>query len=160
MSGNKFLTRHVKVYLNVLKKVEKKANALDEQLKQSALNELLISKLKCLSILNEVEMSCNNKLNYVQKMNFFTEQMELVSEETDKINKLVRDIKSNNYILTTTNKMVIDVFLSLENNIKEQLLLSASLGDELKSETLYTDSQIKDFVVNVPDDIKDGIIGK
>ncbi len=56
--------------------------------------------------------------------------------------------------------MVIDVFLSLENNIKEQLLLSASLGDELKSETLYTDSQIKDFVVNVPDDIKDGIIGK
>lgn len=47
MSGNKFLTRHVKVCLNVLKKVEKKANALDEQLKQSALNELLISKLKC-----------------------------------------------------------------------------------------------------------------
>lgn len=66
-------------------------------------------------------MSCNNKLNYVQKVNFFTEQMELVSDEIDKINKLIRELKGNNYIPTTTNKMVIDVFLNLEDNVKEQL---------------------------------------
>lgn len=41
MSANRFLTKHVKIYLNVLKKVEKKVNGLDGQIKQSALNELL-----------------------------------------------------------------------------------------------------------------------
>lgn len=150
----KVLINHIKVYLRVLKRVKKISDTKEDLIKHSAMNEILISKLRSLEIINQVNLMGMESISCVERLNFFTEKMQIILDETNKMNIMLNQIKKGEYSGLVTNQMVIDVFNDLEEDIKQQLLLGVEIENIQSSQSVYIDDSIKDFILHSKENLK------
>lgn len=150
----KVLINHIKVYLRVLKRVKKISDTKEDLIKHSAMNEILISKLRSLEIINQVNLMGMESISCVERLNFFTEKMQIILDETNKMNVMLNQIKKGEYSGLVTNQMVIDVFNDLEEDIKQQLLLDVEIENIQSSQSVYIDDSIKDFILHSKENLK------
>lgn len=150
----KVLINHIKVYLRVLKRVKKISDTKEDLIKHSAMNEILISKLRSLEIINQVNLMGMESISCVERLNFFTEKMQIILDETNKMNVILNQIKKGEYSGLVTNQMVIDVFNDLEEDIKQQLLLDVEIENIQSSQSVYIDDSIKDFILHSKENLK------
>lgn len=150
----KVLINHIKVYLRVLKRVKKISDTKEDLIKHSAMNEILISKLRSLEIINQVNLMEMESISCVERLNFFTEKMQIILDETNKMNVMLNQIKKGEYSGLVTNQMVIDVFNDLEEDIKQQLLLGVEIENIQSSQSVYIDDSIKDFILHSKENLK------
>lgn len=150
----KVLINHIKVYLRVLKRVKKISDTKEDLIKHSAMNEILISKLRSLEIINQVNLMEMESISCVERLNFFTEKMQIILDETNKMNVMLNQIKKGEYSGLVTNQMVIDVFNDLEEDIKQQLLLDVEIENIQSSQSVYIDDSIKDFILHSKENLK------
>lgn len=150
----KVLINHIKVYLRVLKRVQKISDTKEDLIKHSVMNEILISKLRSLEIINQVNLMEMESISCVERLNFFTEKMQIILDETNKMNVILNQIKKGEYSGLVTNQMVIDVFNDLEEDIKQQLLLDVEIENIQSSQSVYIDDSIKDFILHSKENLK------
>lgn len=150
----KVLINHIKVYLRVLKRVQKISDTKEDLIKHSVMNEILISKLRSLEIINQVNLMEMESISCVERLNFFTEKMQIILDETNKMNVMLNQIKKGEYSGLVTNQMVIDVFNDLEEDIKQQLLLDVEIENIQSSQSVYIDDSIKDFILHSKENLK------
>ncbi len=150
----KVLINHIKVYLRVLKRVQKISDTKEDLIKHSVMNEILISKLRSLEIINQVNLMEMESISCVERLNFFTEKMQIILDETNKMNIMLNQIKKGEYSGLVTNQMVIDVFNDLEEDIKQQLLLGVEIENIQSSQSVYIDDSIKDFILHSKENLK------
>lgn len=150
----KVLINHIKVYLRVLKRVQKISDTKEDLIKHSVMNEILISKLRSLEIINQVNLMEMESISCVERLNFFTEKMQIILDETNKMNVILNQIKKGEYSGLVTNQMVIDVFNDLEEDIKQQLLLGVEIENIQSSQSVYIDDSIKDFILHSKENLK------
>lgn len=151
---NKILINHIRIYLKVIDRVKNIVLTKEASIRQSALNEILISKLRALSVLNDVCLSQTENKNCFERLEFFTSNMELISEETDKMNEMLKSVKDGKYVKLVTNQMVIDFFNELDDNLKKQILLNDEINSITLSQTTYIDDAIKVFTTNMKKNYK------
>lgn len=150
----KVLINHIKVYLRVLKRVQKISDTKEDLIKHSVMNEILISKLRSLEIINQVNLMEMESISCVERLNFFTEKMQIILDETNRMNVILNQIKKGEYSGLVTNQMVIDVFNDLEEDIKQQLLLGVEIENIQSSQSVYIDDSIKDFILHSKENLK------
>lgn len=150
----KVLINHIKVYLRVLKRVQKISDTKEDLIKHSVMNEILISKLRSLEIINQVNLMEMESISCVERLNFFTEKMQIILDETNKMNVILNQIKKGEYSGLVTNQKVIDVFNDLEEDIKQQLLLDVEIENIQSSQSVYIDDSIKDFILHSKENLK------
>lgn len=99
----KVIINHIKAYLYVLKRVQKISDSKEDLIKHSAMNEILISKLRSLEIINQLGLMEKESISCVERLNFFTDKMQIISDETDKMNAMLKQIKKGEYSRLVTN---------------------------------------------------------
>lgn len=153
----KVIINHIKAYLYVLKRVQKISDSKEDLIKHSAMNEILISKLRSLEIINQLGLMEKESISCVERLNFFTDKMQIISDETDKMNAMLKQIKKGEYSRLVTNQMVIDVFNDLDEGIKQQLLLSTEIENIQSPESIFIDDSIKDFILHSKENLNASI---
>lgn len=96
-------------------------------------------------------------ISCVERLNFFTDKMQIISDETDKMNAMLKQIKKGEYSRLVTNQMVIDVFNDLDEGIKQQLLLSTEIENIQSPESIFIDDSIKDFILHSKENLNASI---
>lgn len=153
----KVIINHIKAYLYVLKRVQKISDSKEDLIKHSAMNEILISKLRSLEIINQLGLMEKESISCVERLNLFTDKMQIISDETDKMNAMLKQIKKGEYSRLVTNQMVIDVFNDLDEGIKQQLLLSTEIENIQSPESIFIDDSIKDFILHSKENLNASI---